>query len=393
MSRHVQDGGSQSAFESLVDELLLVPGPVPLAPAVLEELSRPALPHYGRAWVDAYHEIESLLRYTFDTAKGDVFPIVGPGHLGLETLASTFLRAGERAVVVNNGFFGERHVEVLKAHHLKVADIRSPWGEGPDVRKVRAALKRGARVLAVVHNETSTGLTNPLEELVEMAHEHDAFIMVDAVSSLGCIPLPFDEWKVDAVFTASQKGIGGPAGFAPLCVAPALFESVKPKQVQGWYTNLFTWRHYRETWGKWHPQPTTISSNLFYAFRRALQLVKAEGLEARIRRHRAYAAAFRAGAGMLGFRPISPPEMVSNTVACVTPPAGMATDEVQDRLRTEHSIYISGGLGPLHGKVLRIGMMATQATREVLERLLPAMAAVTGQKAERSLNAARALVR
>ena len=377
----------------MVDELLLVPGPVPLAPEVLSEFSRPALPHYGARWVAAYHEIESLLRYAFDAERGDVFPIAGPGHIGLETLAYTFLRPGDRAVVVDNGFFGERHVEVLKAHHLKVADVRSPWGGGPDMRKVKAALKRGARVLALVHNETSTGLTNPLEELAEMAHEHDAIVMVDAVSSLAGMPLSFDAWGIDAAFTASQKGVGGPAGFAPVCVAPALFESVKPKQVEGWYANLFTWRHYRESWGKWHPQPTTISSNVFYAFRRALQLVREEGLEARIRRHREYAAAFRAGGAALGFRPIAPPEFVSNTVACIAPPAGVAADKIQDRLRDDHGIYISGGLGPLHGKVLRIGTMATQATREVLERLLPAMAAATGQRPARAMESAFALVR
>ncbi len=377
----------------MADPLLLVPGPVPLAPEVLGELARPALPHYGAKWVAAYREMEDLLRYAFDARRADVFPIAGPGHIGLETIAFTFLRPGDRAVVVDNGFFGERHVEVLRAHHLKVTDVRSEWGQGPDIRKVRTALKRGARVLAVVHNETSTGLTNPLRELAELAHENDAFVMVDAVSSLAGLPLPFDEWGIEAAFTASQKGVGGPAGFAPVAVAPSLFESVKPKDVDGWYANLFTWRRYREAWDKWHPQPTTISSNVFYAFLRALQLVREEGLEARIRRHREYAAAFRAGAAALGFRPIAPPEFVSNTVACIAPPAGVAADTIQDRLRNDHLIYISGGLGPLHGKVLRIGTMATQATREVLERLLPAMAKSTGHAPDRAMEAAFAFVR
>jgi len=379
--------------ETVAEPLLLVPGPVPLAPEVLAELGRPALPHYGTKWVAAYREIEDLLRYAFDARRGEVFPIAGPGHVGLETLSFTFLRPGDRAVVVNNGFFGERHVDVLRAHHLKVTDVRSEWGKGPDLRKVRTALKRGARVLAVVHNETSTGLTNPLRELAELAHENDAFVLVDAVSSLAGLPLPFDAWGVEAAFAASQKGVGGPAGFAPVCVAPALFESVKPKDVDGWYANLFTWRHFRESWGKWHPQPTTISSNVYYAFLRALQLVREEGLEARIRRHREYAAAFRAGAAALGFRPLAPPEFVSNTVACIVPPSGVAPDTIQDRLRDDHGIFISGGLGPLHGKVLRIGTMATQATRDVLERLLPAMAEATGRRADTAMEAAIALVR
>jgi len=378
--------------ETVSDPLLLVPGPVPLPPEVLAELSRPTLPHYGAKWVAAYHEIQDLLRYVFKAPRAEVFPVAGPGHVGLETIAFTFLRPGDRAVVVNNGFFGERHVDVLRAHHLKVTEVRSEWGKGPDLRKVRAALKRGARVLAVVHNETSTGLTNPLRELAELAHENDAFVMADAVSSLAGIPLPFGEWGIEAAFTASQKGLGAPAGFAPVCVAPSLFESVKAKDVDGWYANLFTWRHYLESWGKWHPQPTTVSSNVYYAFQRALQLVRKEGLEARIRRHGEYAAAFRTGAATLGFRPLAPPELVSNTVACLVPPAGVPAEKIQDRLRDDHGIFISGGLGPLHGKVLRIGTMATQATRGVLERLLPAMAEATGRRGDRAMEAAIALV-
>src|SRR3970282_365662 len=121
--------------------LLLIPGPVPLHPRVQEELAKPALPHYGDAWVKAFHEAQALQKYVWAAPKGRVFPVFGPGHAGLECLAFTFLRAGDRVVVMENGFFGERVRDVLLAHRVKADLVQAPWGEGLDPAKLRAALK------------------------------------------------------------------------------------------------------------------------------------------------------------------------------------------------------------------------------------------------------------
>lgn len=353
--------------------LLLVPGPVPLHPRVAEELAKPALPHYGDAWIKAYREAQDLQRYLWGARSGRVFSLVGPGHVGLESLAFSFLRPKDRVVVLDNGFFGERMADVLRTHPCKVDVVRAEWGSTFDLAKVRAALKQPARAVGIVHNETSTGLANPLAEIVEAAHDAGAFVLVDAVSSLGGIPLPVDRLKVDAAFSASQKCLAAPAGIAPVVVSKALWEATDPKGVEGWYLNLFTWDTYDREWGGWHPTPTTVSSNLFYAFHRALALVKEEGLEARIARHVAMAARLREGLQELGFTPLSPPSVASNTVACVRPPPGMDPNAIVRRLRDEFQIYISGGLGPLRGQTIRIGTMGTQAEPEVVDRLLRAM--------------------
>ncbi len=355
--------------------LLLIPGPVPLPPRVLEELSKPAMPHYGDAWVKAHGEAREMLRYLWSSGDGHVLPIAGPGHAGLEAIAYTFLRPGDRVVVVSNGFFGERTREVLQTHRVKADVVSSDWGAGPDIPALREALKTPTKAVAVVHNETSTGITNPLEPIVEAAHAVDAAVIVDAVSSLGGLPLPFAKLGIEAAFSASQKCIAAPAGIAPVAVARSLWESTDSKTVEGWYLNLYTWDRYEREWGDWHPTPTTISSNLFYAFHRALLLLKEEGLEARIARHAKVAARLRDGLGELGFSPLGAASLLSNTVTCFAPPAGVDANRLVRRLRDEHNIYISGGLGPLRGKTIRIGTMGTQADPEIIDWLLKAIRA------------------
>jgi len=357
--------------------LLFVPGPVPLHPRVMEELAKPALPHYGDAWVQAYRESQELLRHLFASASAHVFPVAGPGHAGMEVLAFTLLRAGDRVVVLDNGFFGQRTAEVLRTHGIHVELVRAEWGEGFDIAEVRRALKQPAKAVAFIHNETSTGLTNPMEEIVEAAHDAGAFVFVDAVSSLGGLPFPMDDLGIDAAFSASQKCLAAPAGIAPVAVAKGLWDSTDPKGAVGWYLNLFTWDKYDHEWGEWHPSPTTISSNVFYAFHRALRLVEEEGLVPRFARHAKMAKRLREGLGQLGFRIVSSPELASNTVTCVRPPEGLDANLLVQRLREEHRIYISGGLGPLRGKTVRIGTMGTQAEPEPIGILLDAVRSVT----------------
>jgi len=356
--------------------LLLIPGPVPLPPEVQEELAKPAMPHYGDAWVKAHSQTREMLRYAWSGPEAHVFPIAGPGHAALESIVYTFLRPGDRVIVVSNGFFGERTSEVLASHRVKVQVVGSPWGSGPDFTALREALKTPAKAVAFVHNETSTGITNALEPIVEMAHAADAFALVDAVSSLGGLPLPFGRLGIDAAFSASQKCIAAPAGLAPVAISRSLWESTDPKTVDGWYLNLYTWDRYEREWGEWHPTPTTISSNLFYAFHRALTLLRDEGLEARIARHARVAARLREALSDLGFRPLGPVPLLSNTVTCFTPPAGVDANELVRRLREEHKIFLSGGLGPLRGKTIRIGTMGTQAEPEMVDWLVKAVRAV-----------------
>jgi alanine-glyoxylate transaminase/serine-glyoxylate transaminase/serine-pyruvate transaminase len=278
-------------------------------------------------------------------------------------------------IVLDNGFFGRRLQEVVVAHHIEADVVSSPWGKGLDFQGLRKALRTPAKAVLMVHNETSTGVTNPLEEVIEAAHEKDAFVIVDAVSSFGGLPLPFEELDVDGAFSASQKCLSAPAGIAPIAIAPSLWESADAEASEGWYFNLHTWDRYEREWGDWHPSPTTISTNLFFAVRKALELVKAEGLDRRFARHAAMARLLRNGLYDLGFRPVASELLVSNTVTCAAPPQGVDADKVINRLRQEHDIYVSGGLGPMRGKILRIGTMGTQADASVIETFLDALPA------------------
>src|SRR5438309_1958046 len=158
-------------------------------------------------------------------------------------------------------------------------------------------------------------------------------------------------------------------------VSGSIRDTTDTKSVEGWYLNLSTWDRYEREWGDWHPTPTTISSNLFYAFPRALKLLREEGLEARFARHAKVAARLRAGLAELGFKPVGPPAILSNTVGCFTPPPGVDPARLVRRLKDEHDIYISGGLGPLRGKTIRVGTMGTQADPESIDWLLKAVRA------------------
>lgn len=349
----------------MVSMRLLIPGPVPLEQRAAEELAKPAVPHYGDDWVAAYHEVEDLLERLFLMKDARVFPLAGPGHVAMEAVISTLLRPEDKALVIDNGFFGRRLREILDAHGIEAFSIHSRWGSPPDMRRVEEVLSsRYVRAMFVVHSETSTGMINPMRELGNLAHEYGSLFVVDAVSSLGGLPLPCEDWRIDACFGASQKCLGAPPGIAPVAVRRSILEGVDPGAVRSWYFNLLTWEKYHEDWGKWHPQPTTISSNVFYAFKAALEALFEEGLEARLDRHRAVGRGYREALRAMDFRTVAQEEDCSDTVTCARPPTGVDAPTLQRRLREEFGILVAGGIGELAGEVLRIGHMGPSANYE-----------------------------
>lgn len=367
---------------------LLIPGPVPVDPRVLEEMGKPSMPHYGEEWLRRYHDVLDMLRRLFQTKEALVYPLNGPSHFALETIAFTLLRRGDRVAVVDNGFFGTRCADMLKAHHLKVETIPAGWGEPPDLHEVERVVRTGVKSLVVVHNETSTGMTNPMRELAKIATDHDAWAFCDAVSSLAGIPLPCDAWGIEAAFAGSQKCISAPPGVAPTMVSKRLLDEADPATVEGWLANLFTWNRIAEEWGDWHPEPTTMSTQVFYAFHRALQLIFEEGLERRFHRHEVIARAYREGLGGLGYTFFSKPEWASNTVLSARPPKGLDPHDLQARMKKEHNIFIAATLGPMRGQGIRIGCLGTQATRDNLEAALTALAGYSRQAGVKGTEAA-----
>lgn len=370
-------------------ERLLIPGPVPLEGAVAEEMAKPAVPHYGEKWVRDYGEMERLLQQLFRMKDARVYPLAGPGHIGIEAIVYTFLRPEDKALVVDNGFFGRRLRDVLDAHGIEVFSIHSRWGTPPDMRRVEEVLSsRYMRAVFAVHSETSTGMVNPLRELGSLAHEYGSLFIVDAVSSIGGLDLPCEDWRVDACLGASQKCLGGPPGIAPVAVRSSIMESVEARDVKSWYLNLTTWDHYRREWGEWHPQPTTISSNVFYAFKVALEGTFQEGLDKRVERHRIIGRAYREALRTLGFRTVAQEEECSDTVSCVYPPSGYEAPKLQARLREEFGLLVAGGIGELKGEVLRIGHMGPTASAQDLLAVVGALGSILEEEGDVDAQAA-----
>lgn len=368
---------------------LLIPGPVPLEGRIAEELANPAVPHYGREWVEVYEETEDLMKRLFRMKDAEVFPIAGPAHAALEAIVTTLLRPEDKALVIDNGFFGRRLREVLDAHGIEAFSIHARWGSPPDMRRVEEVLSsRYVRALFAVHSETSTGMVNPLRELGTLAHEYGSLFVVDAVSSLGGLDLPCDDWRIDACFGASQKCLGAPPGIAPLAVRSSILEGVDPSDVKSWYYSLLTWRKYRKNWGEWHPQPTTISTNVFLAFKAALEAIFEEGLERRVDRHRTVGRAYREALRALGFRTVAREEDCSDTVSCIRPSPGADPSELQRRLREEYGILVAGGIGELKGEVLRIGHMGPTASAQDLMAVVEALGTILKDREDVDLDSA-----
>ncbi len=368
---------------------LLIPGPSPVEGKIAEEMAMPAVPHYGKEWLEAYRKTEELLQRLFQMRKAKVYPLVGPGHAGLEAIVITLLKQDDKALVIDNGFFGRRLREVLDAHGIETFSIHSRWGSPPDMRRVEEVLSsRYVRALFAVHSETSTGMVNPMRELGSLAHEYGSLFAVDAVSSIGGLDLPCDEWKIDACFGASQKCLGSPPGIAPVAVRGSILESVDPDDVKAWYFNLLIWDKYREDWGSWHPQPTTISTNVFFAFKAALEGVFEEGLEKRVERHRTVGRAYRESLRSMGFETVALEEDCSDTVTCVRPPPGVDATELQKRLGEDFDILVAGGIGELKGEVLRIGHMGPTANLQDLLAVVGSLGSILKESTEVDVNSA-----
>ena len=356
----------------------LIPGPVTVEEEALREMGAPVQAHYGPEWAAAYNETRELLKDVFCT-QGDVHILVGSGSAGLDAAIGSMAAPGETIVIGRNGFFGQRLVEIGRKYALHVITVDAASGEAIDPATVDDALAqhREATALAVVCLETSTTAVNPIAEISAVARRHDLPLIVDAVSSLGGIPLEMDEWGIDICVSASQKCLGAPPGLAPVAVSPRAWEVMasKPQRGHGWYLNLETWKRYDDSWGDWHPYPVTMATNNVLALRAGLRSLLAEGLEARIRRYTSLALRLREGVRRLGLQPFTPDDALAPVLTAVYVPDGIRSSEIVRYLLEAHQIRISGGLGPKLGeRIFRIGHMGGVVGEADIDAVLEALA-------------------
>lgn len=358
-----------------VPETLLIPGPVTVAPEVQSALGGPARAHYGDDWVEQYRWLTKSMARVFQTS-GDVFLLFGPGTAALEACMASTLARGDEVLVAANGLFGERLADVARALGMVVSTFGSQGYEPVGGDQLAAALARhpGARMFAAVHHETSIGLLNPVRELCELAHGRGLLTLVDAVASLGGVPLEMDSWGIDLCVGVGNKCLGGPVGIAPTAVGPRAWQAVddgRPK-ASGWYLNLGTWRRYADIWGSWHPHPTTMPTNAVDALAVALRAVMERGLEAH-QAHLAEAATrTRDGLRELGFEMLIPDRHASPVTTAVLALPGMDVGDYLEWMRTERGLRLGGGLGQLQGRMFRVGHMGRGAEPGIVDALLRA---------------------
>jgi alanine-glyoxylate transaminase/serine-glyoxylate transaminase/serine-pyruvate transaminase len=358
--------------------VLLGPGPELVHPRVTAAMSAPLLGHLDPEFLAMMDRTQELLRYAFQTENRLTLPISGTGSAGMEAAVASLVEPGDAVLVCVNGYFSTRIAEMARRHGGEVETIERAWGEVFDPDELRASLRRRpARVVAVVHAETSTGALQPLDGIAEVVHAEGALLLVDAVTSLAGVPVAVDALGLDLVYSGSQKCIGAPPGLAPLTVGPRAEERIAGRStaVDTWYLDLSLLQRY---WGPERTYHHTAPISLDFALYEALRMVAEEGLEARWERHRANAELLWAGLEELGLALHVPAERRLPMLTTVRIPDGVDDGEVRGRLLRDYRIEIGGGLGPLKGQVWRIGLMGHSSSPENVELLLGALRRILG---------------
>jgi alanine-glyoxylate transaminase/serine-glyoxylate transaminase/serine-pyruvate transaminase len=317
----------------------------------------PLLGHLDPQFLEIMNDTQALLREVFQTRNRLTFPVSATGMAGMETCIVNLVEPGDKVVVCVNGFFGGRIAETAGRAGAAVTVVERPWGEVFDPGAIGEVLQKvRPKVLAIVQAETSTGAWQPLKELGKLCHEFDALLVVDAVTSLGCVPLALDAWGIDAAYSCSQKGLGCPPGLAPVSFNERAAQAIQGRKtkVQSWYLDVTLLQKY---WGPDRVYHHTCPISMVYALREGLRLVLEEGLEARWARHVTNHRALKAGLLALGLTYTAAEGHQLPQLNAVRIPTGVDDQAVRQRLLAEFGIEIGSGLGEFRGKVWRIGLM------------------------------------
>lgn len=353
--------------------LLLGPGPSPVEDRVLEAMAAPVLGHLDPLFLRCMDDIQEMLRYVFETSNRVTIPISATGSAGMEAALVNVIEPGDDVVVCIHGVFGERMSDIVERAGGKPIIVRADWGSAIDRANIEAAINScKPRALAIVHAETSTGVLQDLTGLADLAHARGALLIVDAVTSLGGHPVGVDRNGIDVCYSGTQKCLGAPPGLAPITFSERAIERVHARKtkVQSWYLDVTMVEKY---WGADRTYHHTAPISMNYALREALRIVCEEGLEARWRRHELNHRAFVAGIEAMGLAMNVAPEHRLWSLNAVRVPEGVDDARIRARLLNDSSIEIGGGLGPLKGKIWRIGLMGSGSSRENVVVVLDAL--------------------
>jgi len=354
--------------------LMMTPGPSSVDPRVYRALAAPIVGHLDPWFKTCMDETQELMRQVFQTTNRITMPMSASGSGGIETAIVNVLEPGDEAIVCVNGYFSERMFEVASRTQARITKVEAPLGRPvhpDDVR--RAAAGKKIKLVGVAHGETSTGVVTNLDNFRKVADELGALLIVDAVASLAAVPLNVDKQRLDIVFSGSQKALSAPPGMSPITVGPRAEEVMTSRKtkVQSWYFDITTAMAY---WGQGRLYHHTPPISLIYALREAMRIAIEDGLEARWDRHRACQQALVAGIEAMGLKMFV--ENPADRLVTVTPvmiPTGVNDGKFRGQLLDEFNIEIAGGIGPLGGKIWRLGLMGYCAQKANVLLLLGAM--------------------
>ncbi|MCP3975054.1 MAG: alanine--glyoxylate aminotransferase family protein [bacterium] len=359
------------------DRLLLGPGPSPVAPSVLDALGKPVIGHLDPEFIRIMDETSEQLRAVFRTSNPLTFPVSGTGSAGMETALVNVLEPGDVIVIGVNGVFGGRMADAAARAGAVVTTVEARWGDIVDpVQLGNAATAANAKVVALVHAETSTGVRSPVDQ-VRNAIGPDPLLLVDSVTGLAGIPLEVDGWGIDVCFSGTQKCLSVPPGLAPITFSPRAANVVAERKtsVQSWYLDVSMLRKYWEEGQGARAYHHTAPISMVYGLWEGLRLVMEEGLETRWARHQDAGDFLQDALTELGFQMFARKGYQLPQLTSVRLPADVP-DSLRGNLLHEFGIEIGGGLGEGAGKVWRIGLMGHGATRHNAERLIESLRAL-----------------
>ena len=347
------------------DRTLMGPGPSDVHPRVLRAMSTPLVGHLDPSFIDIMDDVQDLLRYVFRTDSEWTIPVSGTGSASMEAAVTNLTEPGDTVLVPGNGYFGERMASMVSRAGGEAVFVDAPWGEPLDPDDVATAFaEHQPDLFGFIHAETSTGVRQPnVPELTGIAHEHDALVIADTVTSLGGVEFRLDEWGVDAAYSATQKCLSCPPGASPLVLTDRAMAKIldRDAQVRSWYLDVSELQEY---WGDERAYHHTAPITNVYALREALRLVAEEGIENRWARHERVAGALRSGVEAMGLALNPDPDYWLPSLNAVVLPDGVDDAAVIDVLLDEHGIEVASGLGDLSGEILRIGCMGHSALPE-----------------------------
>ncbi len=355
---------------------LMGPGPSDIHPRVLNSLSRHTIGHLDPEFVRMMDELKNLTQYVFQTDNQLSMVVSGPGSAGMETCFVNLIEPGDKVIVCQNGVFGGRMKENVERSGGTAIMVMDDWGKPVDLNKVAEALKANpdTKIIAFVHAETSTGVRSDAEGLCKLAREYDCLTIVDAVTSLGGIPVLVDEWGIDAIYSGSQKCLSATPGLSPISFSTKAVEAIKNRKtkVQSWFLDLSLVMKY---WGggvkrSYHH---TAPINALYCMHEALVMCQEEGLENRWKRHHDMHLLLKAGLEDLGFRFLVEEPYRLPQLNAVFLPEGLDEGAIRKRLLNDFNLEVGGGLGAFAGKIWRVGLMGHTARKESVEYCLNAL--------------------